>query len=112
MRIMLRSGGIDKATKCCDLTVHLLTGVRIEGTYHIATSTSSAVRPSDALRSSTDGFIVLTGATVHENGATREQGSILIRVDAISHVDLPTKGWAARDGTSPGVTAVPAMMHG
>ena len=105
---MLKQGGIDKTTKCCELTVYLLTGVRIVGIYHIATSTSSAIRPSDALRSSQDGFIVLTDAVVHENGATREQGSLMIRVDAISHVDLPAKGWAAREGTP---RIVPAMVH-
>jgi len=108
---MLRPGGIDKATKCCDLTVYLLTGVRIVGTYHIATSTSFAVRPSDALRDSKDGFIVLTHATVHENGTTREQGSIMIRVEAISHVDLPAKGWTAREGATPGINSAPAMAH-
>lgn len=108
---MLRPGGIDKTTKCCGLTVYLLTGVRIEGIYHIATSTSSAVRPSDALRDSKEGFIVLTNATVYENGSTREQGSILIRVEAISHVDLPAKGWTARDGAPPGITPAPAMAR-
>ena len=108
---MLRPGGIDKATKCCGLTVYLLTGVRIEGTYHIATSTSSAIRPSDALRDSKDGFIVLTNAKVHESGSSREQGSILIRVEAISHVDLPAKGWTAREGVTPGITPAPAMVH-
>lgn len=108
---MLRPGGIDKATKCCGLTVYLLTGVRIEGIYHIATSTGSAIRPSDALRDSKDGFIVLTNATVHESGSTREQASILIRVEAISHVDLPAKGWFAREGAAPGIIPVPATVH-
>lgn len=96
-RNMLKPGGIDKSTKCCDLTVYLVTGIRITGTYHIATTTSSAIRPSDALRSSTDGFIVLTDATIHEAGQSRQQPSILIRMDAVSHIDLPQKGWTSRE---------------
>lgn len=101
---MLKQAGIDKSTKCCELTVYLLTGVRVVGTYHISTTTSSAIRPSDALRDCKDGFVVLTDATIHENGAVREQGSLMIRMDAISHVDLPAKGWSAREGSTPAIT--------
>jgi len=107
---MLKQGGIDKSTKCCELTVYLTTGVRIVGTFHISNTTSSAIRPSDALRDSKDGFLVLTDAKVHEAGAIREQAAILIRMDSITHVDLPAKGWGAREGTAI-VTASPILAR-
>jgi len=78
--------------------VYLVTGIRIVGTYHVPTSTSSAIRPSDALRDSKDGFIVLTDAAVFEGGSSRQQGSVMVRMDAISHIDLPARGWTSREG--------------
>lgn len=101
IRGMLKPGGMDKSTKCCELTVYLTTGVRIVGTYHISTTTSSAIRPSDALRDNKDGFLILTNATVHDAGAAREQSAILIRMEAITHLDLPSKGWSARESANP-----------
>ena len=89
--------GIERQTKCCGLTVHLVTGIRIEGTFHIGIDTSSAIRPSDAIRTCKDGFLILTNVTIHEPTGPREQGSIMIRTDAVSHIDLPARGWAARE---------------
>ncbi len=89
--------GLEKQTKCCELTIHLMTGIQIEGIFHIVAETSSAIRPSDAVRDCKDGFIILTNAKIHEPTGSREQGSILVRANAISHIDLPAKGWAMRD---------------
>ena len=94
---MLKSVGIDRLTKCCALTVHLVTGVRIEGTFHLPVDTSSAVRPSDAIRNCRDGFLILTNATVHGTTGTREQGSMMVRTDTISHIDLPANGWTTKE---------------
>lgn len=92
--------GIERQTKCCELTVHLVTGVRIVGTFHIAADTSSAIRPSDAIRDGKGGFIILTNATIHETTGPREQGSIMVRTDAISYINLPAKAWSAREQLS------------
>jgi len=89
--------GIDRLTKCCELTVHLVTGVWIVGTFHIIADTSSAIRPSDAIRNCKDGFLILTNATIHELTGPREQGSIMVRTEAISYINLPAKGWSARE---------------
>jgi hypothetical protein len=94
---MLKMQGIDKTTKCCELTIHLVTGVRVVGTFHVSASTSSPIRPSDAIRDCKDGFLILTNATIHEPTGPREQGTIMVRADAVSHIDLPAKGWAARE---------------
>lgn len=94
---MLKAQGTDKSTKCCQLTIHLLTGIRIMGTFHVSTTTSSAIRPSDAVRDCKDGFLILTDATVYEVACARDQGSIMVRSSAISHIDLPVNGWAARE---------------
>jgi len=76
-----------------------MTGVWIEGTFHVPDDTSSAVRPTDAIRSCNDGFLILTNATVHEATGTREQGSMMVRMDAIAHIDLPARSWAARESS-------------
>ena len=96
---MLKPQGVDKSTKCCELTVHLLTGVRIVGTFHVAAATSSSIRPSDAIHDSKDGFFLLTNATVHEATGPRSHEAIMVHANAISHIDLPAKGWAARTTT-------------
>ena len=87
---------MDKSTKYCEITVHLKTGVRIAGMLHVPLRTSSAIRPSDAIRES-DGFMLLSNATVWETGQSRLQAALLVRLDAISHIDLPEKGWVARE---------------
>ncbi len=97
MPVMLKTPGIDKSTKCCELTVHLVTGVRMVGTYHVPISTSSAIRPSDALRDCKDGFVLLTNVTLHDANEPRQQTAVMVRMDAISHIELPPKGWAARE---------------
>ena len=86
-------------TKRCELTVYLVTRVRIDGTFHLSADTSSAVRPSDAIRTCKEGFLILTNATVHEPAGPREHGSIMVRADAVSHIDLPAKGWLEREAT-------------
>jgi hypothetical protein len=96
---MLPLQGTDKPTKCCKLTIHLVTGVRIEGTFHVPVTTGSSIRPSDALRDYKDGFLILTDATVHEATGPRQNGAIMIHANAISHIDLPDKSWAAREAT-------------
>ena len=94
---MLKIPGIERQTKCCELTVHLVTGIRIEGMLHITIDTSSAIRPSDAIRNCKEGFLLLTNATIHEPTGPRENGSVMVRADAISHLDLPFKGWLERE---------------
>src|SRR3989304_6972309 len=94
---MLKPQGVDKSTKCCELTVHRVTGVRIVGTFHASVTTSSAIRPSDAIRDCKDGYLILTNATIHEPGGPRTQSAIMVRTDAGSHLQPPAKGWAARE---------------
>ena len=94
---MLKTQGIDRSTKCCELTVHLVTGVRVVGTFHVSMTTSSAIRPSDAIRDCKDGFLILTNATIHEPTGPREQGSIMVRTEAVSHIDLPGRGWSMKE---------------
>jgi hypothetical protein len=96
---MLKTPGIDQSTKCCELTVHLVTGIRIVGTFHIVADTSAVVRPSDAIRNCKDGFLILTNATIHEPTGPREQGTIMDRANAVSHIDLPATNWAAVEAT-------------
>ena len=87
---------MDKSTKYCEITVYLKTGIRIAGNMHVPLRTSSAFRPSDAIRES-EGFLLLSDATIRDSQSARQQEAMLVRVDAISHIDLPEKGWTARE---------------
>lgn len=88
---------VDKSTKCCELTVHMCTGACISGTFHIPFGTSSAIRPSDALRDCKGGFVVLSNATVRDKEQSVLHRSVMIRVEAVSHIELPEKGWGTRE---------------
>lgn len=87
---------MEKSTKVCDLTIYLKMGIRISGTFHIPLGTSSAIRPSDAIAKMDTGFLTLSDAVVEDEDGRREHPAMLIRMDAISHIDLPTKGWVNR----------------
>lgn len=87
---------MEKSTKVCDLTIYLKMGIRITGTFHIPLGTSSAIRPSDAIAKMETGFLTLSDAVVEIEDERREHPAMLIRLDAISHIDLPTKGWVNR----------------
>ncbi len=87
---------MEKSTKVCDLTIYLKMGIRISGTFHIPLGTSSAIRPSDAIAKMDTGFLTLSSAVVEDEDGRREHPAMLIRLDAISHIDLPTKGWVNR----------------
>jgi len=87
---------MDKATKCCRLTIFLKSGSSISGEFHTSLGTTSSVRPSDALRECKGGFLVLSKTTIHEDNETRQQQAIMVRLDAISYIELPETGWRAR----------------
>ena len=93
---MQKPQGIERQTKCCELTVHLVTGTRINRTFDVIADTSTAIRPSDAIRNCKDGFLDFTNTTIHEPTGPRELGSIMVRTEAVTHIDLPTTGWSAR----------------
>lgn len=92
----MKPPAIERSTKCCELILNLTTGVKMVGTYHVSTVTSSSVRPSDALRDCQDGFLLLTNVTIHGNSGTQTQTAAMVRMDAISYIELPPKGWTVR----------------
>ncbi|MBI4718640.1 MAG: hypothetical protein HY763_12595 [Planctomycetes bacterium] len=96
---------IDRSTKICELTVHLITGVRISGTFHVPISTGSAIRPSDAVLDCKGGFILLSDATVNDADGTRNHPAIMIRLDSVAHIELPPKGWSNRPSGEPAAAA-------
>ena len=85
-----------KDTRVCELTVYLTTGTRLTGKMHVSMSTSSAMRPSDAIRTTEGGFLLLSDVTLTNDHETREQRAIMIRMDAITHIELPQQGWKNR----------------
>ena len=87
---------VEKDTKVCLLKILLVNNTSIEGSYHVSARTSSAIRPSDALRDSKDGFVILTNVTIRENGETRQLPSVMVLSDSIAYIELPSAGWATR----------------
>jgi hypothetical protein len=84
---------MNKGTKFCELHIYMGLGVRIVGNFHVDIGTSSTVRPSDALRQHEHPFLVLTDATVTHGNNSHRRDTVMIRLDAISYVELPHKGW-------------------
>lgn len=87
---------MDKSTKCCQLTISLKSGIRIIGTYHVPLGTNSSIRPSDAIRMANDSFLVLSDVTICDSDEPRESEAFLVRLDAISYIELPPAHWVAR----------------
>ncbi len=82
-----------RTTKYCVVDAVLLTGTRVRGRMHVQASTSSAIRPSDALRDAPGNYLILTNALVFDGTETREHGCVMLRTSAIAHVELPDRGW-------------------
>lgn len=99
---------MDKPTKYCELTITLLNGQTLTGLLHVPVVTSSTIRPSDALQDKTDGFLLLSDATILENNAPRRANALMVAVQAISHIELPT-AWASRLGQSAVVNTRPGF---
>lgn len=79
-----------KATKHCTLTIHLKAGRSLTGEFHVPASTSSTIRPSDAINDGVRTFIVLSDATLNEGDQPRSIGSVMVPTDAIAFIELPS----------------------
>ena len=101
---------MDKDTKICALKVYLVNQTSIEGTFHVSSRTSSAIRPSDAIRECKDGFLTLTNVIITENGVARQHPSVMVRYDSIVHIELPQSGWAARAPADKGEVRKPGIL--
>jgi hypothetical protein len=78
--------GLKKTTKHVVLTFFMKSEHVISGQFHVPTSTSSAIRPSNALREAGD-FISLVEVKVRDkHGQEREVGFVQIARDAIAWV--------------------------
>lgn len=84
-----------KSTKVCSLEVHMLSGTRIAGKFCVEASTSSTIRPSDAIRDSTGEYLLLVEATVHSGGEPYARSALLVRKSGIAHIEL-SEGWVHR----------------
>lgn len=82
-----------RKTKFCDLSVVMLSGTRLSGRFHVHDGTSSAIRPSDAIRDLKEHYLILTHATMRDGSATHDVGTVMIRADGIAHIELPHRGW-------------------
>ncbi|MDO8631191.1 MAG: hypothetical protein Q7R41_11925, partial [Phycisphaerales bacterium] len=77
---------MDKATKRCELKVHLKSGHCMTGQFHVSARTSCAIRPSDALMENNNRLLLLSDVTVYENSVPRQVSAVMIPYDAIALV--------------------------
>lgn len=90
--------GLKKTTKHVRLSFFMKSEHVISGEFHVPTATSSAIRPSDALRESGD-FISLVSAQVRDkDGNEHEVGFLQIARDAIAWVEFPPAGQSWKEG--------------
>lgn len=87
-----------KATKKCELRVHLTTGTCVRGRFHIDASTSSAIRPSDAMREDKTGWLLLTDVIDETEGD--EDGSdrapvLMLNRTAVAMIEILSNNWQA-----------------
>lgn len=81
--------GFKKSTKHVWLLFYMKSDYVIFGEFHVPVSTSSAIRPSDALREAGE-FISLVNAMVRDGeGNEHKAGFIQIARDAIAWVEFP-----------------------
>ncbi len=88
---------IHQSTKSCKIRVCMSTGNCVEGCFHTPASSSDATRPFDAIRDFKGGYLLLSDATVTEHGKSKQLDTVMVRVDNISHVELPDAGWEIDD---------------
>jgi len=89
---------LKKTTKHVRLSFFMKSEHVISGEFHVPTATSSAIRPSDALREAGE-FISLVNAQVRDkNGQEREVGFLQIARDAIAWVEFPPPGESWKEG--------------
>lgn len=82
-----------KETKSCELTIHLQTGDCLTGRYHVDVATTSAVRPSDAIRQDTSPYLLLTGVRDGTGAEPGEKPVVLLNTNAITVIEIPSENW-------------------
>ncbi len=97
---------INKRTKMCPLDIFLKTGVRLSGSFPVPGDTSTSVRPTDAIRQAEGNYLLLCEVTVHDGDQTYEKETILVRGDAISHIEFSATQWVAPSTTDIFATCV------
>jgi len=88
---------VHQSTKSCKIRVCMSTGNCVEGLFHTPVGSSDATRPFDAIRDFKGGYLLLSDVTVTEKGESKHLDTVMIRVDNISHVELPDAGWEIDD---------------
>jgi len=85
----------EKTTKYCELSVTLLNGASVTGRFHVESRTTSTIRPSDAVRESKNGFLLLTDATYTSSGEPRDINALMIPLPAVAFIELPSTRWVS-----------------
>ncbi len=100
---------VHQNTKCCKIRVCMSTGNCVEGHFHTPAGSSDATRPFDAIRDFKGGYLLLSDVTITEQGKSKHLDTVMVRVDNISHVELPDAGWETNENKFPGKATAGAM---
>lgn len=87
-----------KTTKKCEVRVHLTTGSCVRGRFHVDASTSSAIRPSDALREDRSGWLLLTDVcdeSVNGDEPLDRAPVLMLNRAAIAIIEILPNNWHA-----------------
>lgn len=84
-----------KETKFCELTIRLQSGELISGRFHVPLSTSSGMRPSDAIRDLQTDYMLLSKAVIRFGTDSMHKDALLVFRSAISYVELPSASWTS-----------------
>ncbi|MCG3128084.1 MAG: hypothetical protein CHACPFDD_02958 [Phycisphaerae bacterium] len=82
-----------KPTKYCDLEVVLLNGLRLKGRFHVDASISSLIRPSDAIRSHREDYLLMSHVGFSDGQQSYERDCVLVRTSNITHIELTGARW-------------------
>lgn len=91
---------LNKRVKSCPIDVHMKSGIRISGRFPVPANTSTSVRPTDAIRLTDSPYLLLCDATIHDRERSYVKDTLLVRCDAISHIEFSETSWIAPLGAS------------
>ncbi len=84
---------VHQNTKSCKLRICLTSGSCLQGLFHTPAGSSDATRPFDAIRDFKGGYLLLSDVEVTDQGKKTNHKTVMVRMNNISHIELPDAGW-------------------
>lgn len=88
---------MQKRTKYCEVELSMINGLQLSGRFHIDQSSSSAIRPSDAIRFLDTEFFVLTNVTIENTDGKHNRDTVMVRASSIAHIEFKDSTWKTEE---------------